>query len=269
MVQVIKADGNREPFSEEKLINSIKRAGIPETLSPQVLDHVKSKLYDNIPTSEIYKHIEEYLVTNHEYASRSRYSLKRAVMELGPTGFPFEVYISEVLKAEGYTTEVGQIILGKCVNHEVDVIAKKGEEMIMVECKFHNRPGTRSDLHVSLYTKARFDDLKEKHGFTQAMLVTNTKVTTDALSYADCEKVRILSWGFPEEGNLQNLIEKHNLFPITQLSYLSFSQKQELLQNDVVLIRQICKDPSLINLVTIPVDKREEILKEAAGICRL
>ncbi len=269
MPLVAKANGTKEPFSEEKVIESIKRAGIPDSISPQVLEHVKSKLYENIPSFEIYHHIEEFLGTHKEYSSKSKYSLKRAIMELGPTGFPFEVYVSEILKAEGYTTEVGQIILGKCVNHEVDIVAHKGNEKLMVECKFHNRPGTRSDLHVSLYTKARFDDLKEKHGFTKAVLVTNTKVTIDALSYADCEGVKILSWSYPDLESIRDLIEKHKLFPITQLTYLTFSQKQELLDKDIVLISQICRNPDLINQTTIPIDRREQLLKEANEICRL
>ena len=269
MIQVVKADGSIEPFSEEKLIASIKRAGIPSSLHPQVLDRVKKGLYENIPTSEIYKYIEDYLGSAKEYSSRSKYSLKSAIMELGPTGFPFEVYIAEILKAEGYTTEVGITMTGKCVNHEVDIIAKKGNEKLMVECKFHNRPGIRSDLHVSLYTKARFDDLKEKHGFTKAMLVTNTKITLDALAYADCENLKVLSWGYPEEENIRNLIEKHKLYPVTQFAFLSLAEKQELLAKDVVLMKQICNNPEILNQITIPSNKREQIMTEAKSVCNL
>ena len=267
MVNVIKADGALEPFSEEKLLSSVKRAGIPESLQNQVLDHVKKNLYEKIPTSEVYKHIEEYFGTSKEYSSKTRYSLKRGIMELGPTGFPFEVYISEVLKREGFSTEVGIVLVGKCVSHEVDVVAKKGSEKIMVECKFHNSPGIRSDLHVSLYTKARFEDLKQKHSFTHAMLVTNTKITSDALSYANCEEVKVLSWSYPEGGSLRELVDKHKLYPVTQLPFLSFSQKQELLNNNVVLIKQICENPNLLNQITIPKNKREEIIKEAKSVC--
>jgi len=269
MVNVIKADGQIEPFSDEKVISSIRRAGIPRSIESQVLSHIQGRLYDNIPTSEVYRHIEEFLYNTHNDYPRSKYSLKKAIMELGPTGFPFEVFISYYLKAEGYETQVGEFLRGKCVNHEVDVIASKGDEKLMVECKFHNRLGVRSDLHVALYTKARFDDLKEKHGFTKAMIVTNTKVTLDALAYADCENVKVLSWSYPDRESLRDLAEKYKLYPITQLSFLSLNQKQELLSKDVVLISQLCKNPEILNQTSIPDDKKQKVLEEANEICML
>src|SRR3990172_9268594 len=100
MPQVIKADGTIEQFSEEKLLSSIKRAGVPSSLHNQILEYVKKHVYDNIPTSEIYKQIGEFLEKNDEPYVKSKYSLKSALMELGPTGFPFEVYVSEILKAQ-------------------------------------------------------------------------------------------------------------------------------------------------------------------------
>lgn len=269
MVNVIKADRTIEPYSEEKIISSIKRAGIPQSLHGEVINHINSRLYENIPTSEIYSHIQEYFGSSNDRASGSKYSLKRAIMELGPTGFPFEVYVSEILKSEGYATLVGQTLPGKCVNHEVDVVAEKDGEKLMVECKFHNRIGTRSDLHVSLYTKARFDDLKEKHGFTRGMLATNTKITVDALAYADCEDLSVLSWSYPEGWGIRDLVEKYKLYPITQLSFLSLTNKQELLAKDIVLISQLCKNFDVLDQIAIPKNKREEIENLAREVCRL
>lgn len=269
MPNVLKADGSIEPYDEGKILSSIKRAGIPSQLHSQIIDHVKQHLYDKIPTSEIYKHIEEFFSVSHEPYAQTRYSLKRAIMELGPTGFPFEVYVSKILNAAGFNTEVGVVLIGKCVRHEVDVVAKNANGKIMVECKFHNRPGIKSDLHVSLYTKARFEDLKNKHEFTHAMLVTNTKVTSDALSYANCEGVKVLSWDYPEGESLRDLIEKYKLYPITQLSSLSFSEKQALLEKDIVLISQICSNPNLVNQISSSSDKKGEVVREASAVCNL
>jgi hypothetical protein len=141
MPTVIKANGQPEDFSEKKLIDSIRRAGIPANLEEEVLEHIKSNLYENIPTHEIYYHLEEYLGHTKSPYYKNKYSLKRALMDLGPTGFPFEAYVAEILKAQGYETQVGEILMGKCVSHEVDIIAKNKTQKIMVECKFHNRPG--------------------------------------------------------------------------------------------------------------------------------
>ena len=269
MINVLKADGKLEAFDEEKLKDSIDRAGIPPEIQNQVLNHVKSRIYENIPTSEIYKHIEEFFGEKEDHYSRSRYSLKRAIMELGPTGFPFELYVSKIYEVLGYHVETNQILLGKCVNHEVDVIASKDSEKIMIECKFHNKVGIKSDLHVALYTKSRFDDLKNKHNFTKSILVTNTKITIDGLAYADCEGIEVLSWGLPLGGSIRDLVEKHKLYPVTQLSFLNLTQKQELLSKGVVLISQICKDPNILDQISIPDHMREEAMKHAKAVCNL
>lgn len=262
MITVIKASGEKEPFSEEKINASIKRAGIPESLHEQVLAHVKSKLYENIPTSEIYSHITEFLKTSTHPFSGANYSLKHALMDLGPTGYPFEDFVSELLEQEGYKTQVRQILSGKCVTHEVDVIAEKNGIKCMFEAKFHNTPGSRSDVQVSLYTKARFDDVKEKYDLKEAWVVTNTKVTSDALSYALCVEMKILSWNYPENESLRDLIEKSRLHPITVLSSLSSSQRQKLLDQDIVLCKDIYENPKSLQILDLPKDKQEEVMSE-------
>src|SRR3989344_6528129 len=137
MVNVIKATGEKEPFSDNKIISSIKRAGIPENLWDMVLSHVKEKLYENIPTSEVYKHITEFLEKQPK-KFKDKYGLKQAIMDLGPTGYPFEDYVAEILKIKGYKTTLRQILQGKCVSHEIDVIASKANtEKLMIEAKFH------------------------------------------------------------------------------------------------------------------------------------
>lgn len=266
MTDIIKATGAREPFSEEKLIASIKRAGIPHNLQDKTLGHVKSLLYEGMPTSEIYTHILEFLEKEAKPA-KSKYGLKQAIMDLGPTGYPFEDYVSEILKGQGYTTQVRSIVTGKCVSHEIDVIAEKTQEKLMVEAKFHNALGIRTDIHVALYTKARFDDVKEKYGFTKPFLYTNTKITTDALTYAQCIGMGIVSWSYPEKESLRDLIEKEKLYPITILDGLSKNLLQILLDNHIVLVRDICQTPNTLDLLEIQPDKRKALLEEAKVIC--
>jgi len=262
MPNVLKATGRIEPFSEKKLRFSIQRAGIPKILIENVVIHIKSKLYENIPTREIYKHITEFLENSSYPFSKTKYSLKQAIMDLGPTGYPFEDYISEILKLEGYQTDVRQILQGKCVSHEIDVVAKKDNARLMIECKFHNAPGTRSQIHVSLYTKARFDDIKEQNDLSEVWLVTNTKITSDALSYANCSNMKVVSWDYPEKGSFRDLIEKHKLYPITTLISLTQNQKQLLAENHTVLARDLCKNPSILDILGLPKDKETSILSE-------
>ncbi len=260
VLNVIKATGEIEPFSEDKVRSSIQRAGIQKDLQEQALMHVKKELYENIPTSEIYHHITEYLGKTSSVKS-VKYSLKQAIMELGPTGYPFEDFISEILKKDGYATWVRSVLTGKCVTHEIDVIAQKENKRIMVEAKFHNQPGTRTDVHVPLYTHSRFEDIKDKYNLAEAWIVTNTKVTSDALAYSLCVNMRIISWSYPENGSLRDLVDKFNLHPITILTALSQNQKQQLLENHIVL----CKDvnESVLDLLTdLPPSKKKEILEQ-------
>ncbi len=267
MPTVIKATGNKEPFNEQKVITSIKRAGIPEEIRDQVLSHVKSKLYENIPTSEIYHHIIEFLKNSPHPFSPAKYGLKQSIMDFGPTGYPFEDFVAEILKTEGYETQVRQILNGKCITHEIDVLAKKEGPSIMVECKFHNRPGTRSNTHVSLYTKARFDDVKEKYNLKEACLITNTKITIDGLDYAVCNNMKVISWNYPEGESLRDLIEKSKLHPITVLRSLSEHQKKQLLSQNVVLAKTLCKNPNLINTLGLSSDERKNLENELSFVC--
>ncbi len=267
MVNVIKANGEKEAFNEDKVKISIQRAGISKELQPQVVEHVKSKLYENIPTSEVYRHIMEFLEKTPSY-ERAKYSLKQAIMDLGPTGYPFEDFVTEILKVDGYTTKTRSLLSGTCVNHEIDVVAQKQNERVMIEAKFHNEPGTRTDVHVALYTKARFDDIKEKYNLSQAWIVTNTKVTSDALAYALCANIKVLSWSYPEREGLRDLIEKFHLHPMTVLTTLSGNQKQQLLENHIVLCKEIMEQPSVLDLIDIPEDKKKEVLEEVKAVCR-
>jgi hypothetical protein len=262
MVNVIKATGVREPFNEEKLRNSIQRAGISREDQDRLVDYIRENLYENIHTSQIYKQITDFFKQNKSYG-RSRYSLKQALMDLGPTGYPFEDFVSDVLETSGYKTMVRQVISGKCINHEIDVVAEKENEKIMVEAKFHNAPGIKTDVHVVMYTKARFDDVKEKNGYNEAWIATNTKVTEDALAYAICASMKILSWSYPEGESLRDLIEKSKLFPITALSTLSQLQKQQLMQEHVVMCKDIVEKPSVLNSLALQGVKKTKVLEEA------
>ncbi len=267
MVTVIKATGEKETFSEEKVRQSIHRAGIPDELQDQVVEHVQKKLYDNIHTSEIYHDITEFLGASlHPYSS-SKYSLKRAIMDLGPTGFPFEDFIARLLQTKGYQTQVRTIVSGKCITHEIDVIASKEEngkhEKVMVEAKFHNMPGTKTGVHVSLYTKARFDDVKEKNDFTQGLLVTNTHISTDAITYGMCADMKIISWNYPDGESLRDIIEKSGLIPITALTTLSYNQKQTLLKSQIVTSKDIIEKPESLRILNLQKDKEDKVITEA------
>jgi hypothetical protein len=274
---VIKASGEKEPFSEKKVRRSIRRAGVPLSLQNQVVDQIKAILYDQIPTSEIYHQINKTLKNSSQPHLLSRYQLKQAIMRLGPTGFPFEKYIAALLEKLGYSVTTNITVSGKCVNHEVDVVALKDNQHFMVECKFHQQPGVKSDVKVALYVKARFDDVeaswKQRPGhqtmFHQAWLVTNTKLTTDAISFGECAGMKMIAWSYPQDNSLQDLITKTGLHPITCLASLSQNQQQQLMEKGIVLCQQLRQaDSSLYQSIGISKDKEKQIKQEITLVCQ-
>lgn len=267
-MQVVKADGSKEVYQEIKVANSIQRAGIPRQLQQQVLDHVNKKVYDNIPSSQIYQHVLEYLDASPQPFSKSKYSLKQSIMQLGPTGYPFEDFIAKLLEQQGYTTQVRQILMGRCVSHEIDVVATKGDKKIMVEAKFHNEPGARSDVHVPLYTKSRFEDIKVKHHIDEAWILTNTKATTDAIAYGACIGMRIISWSYPDGESFRDMLEQTHMHPVTMLTSLSLQQKAELLNNHIVLCKDVYKKPELLDILHLSQNQRKNVLDELSYICK-
>lgn len=235
---IIKADGSQAPFDYEKVLHSMQRAKVPGELQTKALKYVESNLHDGMTTGEIYHHLFDYLRKNNRPAS-IKYSLKKAIQDLGPSGFPFEKYVARIYEAQGYTTEVDVILKGECVEHEIDVIATREEEKIMTEVKFHNESGIHTDLKVALYVWARFMDVKENHAFTQAEIVTNTKLTETARNYAQCKNIKVLGWNYPEVNALPNLIEQFHLHPITALSEFSHQEVENLIAAGFVLCRDL------------------------------
>ncbi|MEK7186703.1 MAG: restriction endonuclease [Patescibacteria group bacterium] len=253
-VTIVKANGKHETFDAEKLRFSLLNSGASDDMAEKVIGHILPELKNGMTTSDIYKHAAGILEKLHRPAARS-YSLRRAIMALGPSGFPFEDFVAEILKAKGFECETGQILLGGCVSHEVDVVAYNEKKLLVVEAKFHNELGTKSDLKVVLYVKARFDDLRDNvydyggndRKITDAWLVTNTKFSSTAIRYGECQHMTLIGWNYPERGNLQDLIEEKVLHPITCLSSLSQAQKQELIGKSVVLCSTIRKNPKVLS----------------------
>lgn len=271
---VIKASGQKEPFSEKKVRRSIRRARIPKKLENQAVSHIYEILYDGISTQEIYKHISEFLGHSPYPHTRAVYGLKQAIMQLGPSGFPFEKFIARVLQHHGYETETNLIVSGKCVDHEVDVAARKDQRQYMLECKFHNSPGARSDVKVALYVQARFKDIKANTKnqpekikvFHQPWLVTNTKFTAKAIEYGNCVGMKVIGWNHPKTGDLQDWIESAGLHPVTCLTTLTHDQIKLLLDSGVVLCKQLLSDETSLRELELAKEKKDQVMQEARSI---
>lgn len=264
-IKVKKASGEYEPFLEEKVRSSLSRAGADPGLIDKVIHHLENRLYDGISTKEIYQEVYD-LLRELKSPLSLKYNLKDAIMALGPSGYPFEKFFAGVLAHQGYQTQNNWVIQGRCVTHEIDVFARKGEDCCMIECKFHNQSGVKTEIKEALFTYARFLDVSEtefptpggKGKFSQAWLVTNTKVTSQVKQYADCVGLKVIGWDYPADFSLRFLIEKSGLHPITCLNSLTPDEKGKLLQNGVVF----CHDLPKLNANFLPPDVLEKAKKE-------
>lgn len=260
---VTKKSGEEEEFSQAKVIRSMKRVGVPEKLWPEVLDHINGKLYNGIPTAEVFTHIKEYL--GKRYASGAiKLNLKQAIFDLGPTGFPFERYMERIFQSMNYTTQVDAQLSGECVRHEIDLVVEKDWKKEIIEAKFHNQAGIKTDIHVIMYTYARYLDVKEKNNISGVWVVTNTKLSEDAISYATCKRISVIAWNYPEEGNLQDFVENPHMYPITILHALTAEDKQRLMEDSIILCCDFLRVPDN-ELESKYLIKRDRIFRAKEG----
>ena len=271
-ILIAKADGQLEPFNPEKLISSLMRAGAEHPLALDISRDIEADLYNGITTQEIYRRAFSKLRDARRGAA-ARYSLKRAILEFGPSGFPFEAYISELFRAEGAQTQIDQIIKGACVEHEVDVVVKKDGVITFVEAKFHNAAGFKTDLKTVLYVKARLDDIaaaRKNKGAVEPMrglVVTNTKFTSVAAQYAACAGVEVLSWEEPAGENLHDRIDAAGIYPITALTTINRREKMALLSQKIVLCRALGADTRALATAGVTGQKADHVLEEVGALC--
>lgn len=245
-MKIVKASGEREVFSKDKLCRSLLRSGVKPILAKKVCWNVAKTIAENASSRDVLN-IATGLLKKENRLFAARYNLKRAIMELGPTGFPFEEYIGEILRAYGYQIKVDQIINGFCVKHEVDVVAEKGTERFYIEAKYHNRRGVVSDVKVTLYIHSRFLDIKKwveasdsANGHTlRSWLITNTRWTADAIHYAQCSGLKLSGWRHPSDGGLEKMIEQKGLYPITMLPSLNRRAKDTLYKKKIMMAGNI------------------------------
>ncbi len=274
-IEIVKSSGEKALFSVDKLRASLNKTKADKAVIDEIIDKVRNKLYQGISTKEIYKSAFALLKKKESYYA-SRYKLKKAIYELGPTGFPFERFIGALLQNSGYQTEVNKILQGHCVTHEIDVLAEKNNETTVIECKFHSEKDFKCNVKIPLYINSRYQDIKQ-HWSTlkknsrlgKGWLVTNTRFTEDALKYGNCCGLHLMSWDYPKNEGLKDLIDRLGLYPITVSTLLSNKEKQFLLSRNIVLCRSLLKDKFYLDHLGISELRKKNILTEIEHLCTL
>ncbi len=272
-IYVTKANGEKEFFSSKKLLNSLYKAGADNSTANYILREIEKSLHNGVSTKKIYS--TAFLMLKKERnAIALRYKLKQAIMELGPTGFPFEQFIGKLFESQGYTTKVSVTTNGACVQHEIDVIATKNKDQLLIECKYSQDRTKNVGIQIPLYVYSRVNDIidyrknqPEYDGYRfKAGLITNTRFSSESLQYATCKQMYLLSWSYPVNNGLKELIEKNNMYPITVLNSLSKKQTSTLLDLGIVTCKQLLENDDWQQALNLTIPKLKLLYKELSYI---
>ena len=272
--RIKKASGKKVPFSLKRLEKSLRKAGTGEALIHEILEQLPSIMTDKTSTRDVFNLAYKMLRKKNRIIA-SKYSLKQAIFALGPTGFPFERFIGAIFKSMGYHVEIGKNVQGKCVNHEVDVIARDSTHINFMECKFHSEQGRNCNVKTPLYVHSRYNDIvmaREAQDIIsplkpQGWVVTNTRFSKDALLYSKCAGLQILSWDAPKGKGLKDLIDHTGLYPITVSVLLSTREKAFLLSREIVLCKDLIDDKFYLDHLEISEDRKTRIIREMHDLC--
>lgn len=271
-VYIIKSSGEKVPFDPQRIYRSLKRVGTDESLINKIINDVSQSIVEGMTTQEIYRITFRHL-RNESRSIAGKYHLKRAIMQLGFSGYPFEKFVAEIMRHQGFKVLNNQIINGYCVNHEVDVVGERQNEHVFVECKYHNRLGLACDVKVTLYIKARFLDIeqaykRENHEQLKGWIVTNTRFTNDAIQYGQCSGLHLIGWDYPQKGSLKELIEYSGLYPITCITNFTKAEIEFLLGENILLCKTIGENPNLLNKLNISAARTKQIISQCRSLCK-
>ena len=244
-IRVLKSTGKLQVFDEQKYVKSLIRAGTEPKVAHQLVKRIKGHLYDKIPTEEIYQLTHQFLKEHNQEKARVLYRLREAIALLD--SIAFEKYVARLLEFWGYKTIWNVLVAGKCIEHQVDVVAEKEGKKYLVEVKHHKRYHRDSGLGRILELQARFEDVKELKGpihytteqpvqeikFDRAWLITNTKFSLHAINYGKCKGVLLSGWRWGHHLSLDYLTQRANVYPLT-LFGITTQESARLVEYDLI-----------------------------------
>jgi hypothetical protein len=241
---VTKADGSKQPYSREKVIQTCLRMGADRQIAESVALAVERRLYDGIPTRVVLQLIFK-LIRKPKPALGHLFDLRRGISLMVPKP-EFELFIQAVLRKSGFDVKPNTVLKGLCGEHEADALAAKNGLTYFVETKHHQNYHALTGLDESRIARAILEDVTEgyKQGVTpikidKAVIVTNTRYSTHALTYGGCRGIVQIGWNSPRDSGLRDVIEKHSLYPLSCLRGLNLETRMRLVNAGIVLIKQV------------------------------
>ncbi|MDO8463005.1 MAG: ATP cone domain-containing protein [bacterium] len=273
-VTIVKANGDHVPLDTRKLERSVRRVGASTALAREVAREVVSQVRSGMTTKHIRALVLAALRNRRERRTEVHYSLKDAMIRLGPAGYDFEHYVAAVLRAYGYDTYLPEMLHGMAVEQEVDVIARKGTTIAMIEAKYRNRPGIYVHLKDVMATWARYEDLREAYRkgknatkITACWIVCNTKVTSDGIAFGEYKGMRIIGWEYPKGAGLEQMIIAKHLYPVTVLRGVTSMMRSAFTEAGLVLCHDVAGSSTreLARRTHLPPQQIERIQRDIAA----
>jgi hypothetical protein len=252
-VHVINSNGQRERFSFQKVYRSARNVGASKESANRIAATIEKEIYPEIKTSKIFARVKELLYKETPGAAL-KFNIKEGIRKLGPTGFPFEKFVSEIFKKLGFETQTNLFLSGFCLNdYETDFVARKENLIYVGECKYRNFAGEEVHLRDALANYARFQDVlkgpyfeeeKKRNYQVKTIMVTNARFTSRAVQYFSCMDIDYIGWKSPKNNSLEYLIEKYGLYPITILPSLKGYLENIFVSEKMMMAQDVAKiDP--------------------------
>ena len=275
-MKVTKFDGQLVDYNPNALKISLTKSGATKEEVEEVFELMSPDIYDGITTQNLFTLAFDSL-KKYRNSYAARYSLKKAMRDLGPEGYHFEKYIQRLMQSAGFNSINGQTVQGAAVTHEIDVVSEKDGLLYFSECKFRNDIDAKISVTTPMYFMSRMIDVQDieysffdkKLKLTKGFLVTNAYLTSDSVDWANHYGMGVISWDYPEEMSLKLLIDNLAIYPITCLTTLTQEQHKVLLNEDCLLVKDIISQEKFIKTLNLPNDLLDELIEEAKELIEI
>ena len=76
------------------------------------------------------------------------------------------------------------------------------------------------------------------------------------------------SWDYPRGNGLKDRIDKSGLHPLTALTTLTKAEKTKLLDEGIVLCKELHESPKLLEKIEIDKKRHKKVLEDSRELCR-
>lgn len=198
--EVIKYSGLKQVYDRNKVLQSLIKSGVGQAQALSVIEEVDKQLPAVVTTRDLYKAVYRTVHKHGAVDSAKIYRIREAFSKID--SIEFEKIIANLFSARNINSTWNQMVLGKCIEHQIDVIADNR----LIEVKRHSNPHRETGLGDVVELWGRLLDINENpdNKFLNAVLVTNGKFSEHAKKFSMCRKIGLLGWRYNSSGLFNN-----------------------------------------------------------------